>query len=106
MELIELIKSMPKGKSLTQKAQGRFLTLRHDTQSGAGFHVFQSWLTNETYDGDPESFTCECAFQFKSHCHMERGSLTAEQAAKIYESAKSDFIAGRQPRFGKITFES
>lgn len=103
---LELIRDMPKGKSLTKKAPGRFLTVRHDTQSGQGFHVFASWLTNESYDSDPESFTCECEFRFKSHCHMELGSLTAERATEVYESAKEDFSSNLQMSFGKITFQS
>ena len=87
---LELIENMPKGKTLNKRADNALIVVRH-SDGGSGYHVMGSWLVPEKDDEDPESITCGCPLQFKSHAHIEADGLDAATAEKYYSELKANF---------------
>ncbi len=61
-----------------------------------------SWLTNESYDDDPESYHCGCPLAGKSHEHAEQrvGKDEVGRLADEYDRAIGLLERKRPVRFG------
>lgn len=98
--ILELVRYMPKGKSLNRRENGAFRCVRH-SPSGNGYHVLGSYLLPSQYEEDPESIMCGCPLAMESHAHVEADNLTAEDATKAYEELQSNMHQMNRVTFAK-----